>query len=137
VVAKRGSLKFVIRSLNQFTDLLVKKVVTDVVANLVAAPIEGGTPVDTGWARANWIPNIGSPVKKPRGSRDAVGRASSSQERGVATVLATYTISKGKVYISNPVPYIVFLNEGTSKQAPAGFVQRAIRKAVTSDLRIA
>lgn len=136
-MAKRGSLQFVVRGLHQFTDLLVKKVVTDVVANLVAAPMEGGTPVDTGWARANWIPNIGSPVKVPRGSRTAVGRASASQERGVATVLASYTVTKGKVYISNPVPYIVFLNEGSSKQAPAGFIQRAVRKAVTTDLRAA
>lgn len=136
-MAKRGSLEFVVRSLHQFTDLLVKKVVTDVVANLVAAPMEGGTPVDTGWARANWIPNIGSPVKSPRGTRDSVGRAAASQGRGIAVVLASYKIAKGKVYISNPVPYIVFLNEGSSTQAPAGFIQRAIRKAVTTDLRAA
>lgn len=136
-MAKRGSLQFVVRSLRQFTDLMVKKVVSDVVANLVAAPMEGGTPVDTGWARANWIPNIGGPVKAPRGSRSAVGRASASQERGVATVLTSYTVAKGKVYISNPVPYIVFLNEGSSRQAPAGFIQRAIRKALSADLRVA
>ena len=40
----------------------------------------------------------------------------------------------GPIYITNNVPYINSLNGGHSQHAPAGFVERAIVKAVTTDL---
>ena len=39
------------------------------------------------------------------------------------------------MFVSNNVKYITRLNDGYSRQAPAGFVQSAIRKAVTQDIR--
>jgi hypothetical protein len=75
------------------------------------------TPVDTGNARANWVPSVGSPA--PRGDRAA----------GTAAVLA-YRLDQGALYVSNGVPYIRQLNNGHSKQAPALFVEAAVDVAL-------
>lgn len=127
--------RVVVASLEGFVDGLIKKIVLDVVANLVAAPSEGGTPVDTGWARSNWVPNVGSPAGLA-GTREAAeaGILPGDQQVGLATVAATYKASQGAVHITNNVPYILRLNEGSSRQAPRGFVQAAIAKAVRVDL---
>ena len=70
------------------------------------------TPVDTGRARANWMISEGSPQ--------------------VATVLGTQAPAtpspmdfKGgsRIFITNSLPYIVPLEYGHSKQAPAGMVR--------------
>lgn len=87
------------------------------------------TPVDTGWARANWVPSIGLPVTYPEGSKAGVTRA--SQQQGLARVVG-YRIDQGAVYISNNVPYIQRLNEGSSRQAPAMFVEAAIEQGVNA-----
>lgn len=97
-----------------------------IVANLVAAPSEGGTPVDTGWARANWVPAIGAPFTGTDGSRSSV--SSAAQTLGQANLLS-YKIALGPVFISNNVPYILALNDGHSKQAMPGFVEKAIDQA--------
>lgn len=128
-------IRVIVASLNGFVDQLIKKLVLDIVANLVAAPSDGGTPVDTGWARANWVPNIGSPVTSPAGSREQAekGVLPSAQQAGIAAMLS-YKSSKGPVFISNNVPYILPLDRGSSKQAPKGFVRRAVVKAIRVDL---
>jgi hypothetical protein len=128
----------VVKSLEGFIDQVIRKLVLDIVANLVSAPDTGyGTPVDTGWARANWVPNIGAPQTTTEGTREAAEAGSVStagQQAAVARVAASYRRSQGPVFITNNVPYVVFLNEGSSKQAPRGFVQNAIFKATTVDL---
>ena len=58
----------------------------------------------------------------------------SSQQQGIAEVATQYTLDQGSVFVSNNVPYILKLNDGHSQQAPAGFIQTAIHKAVTTDL---
>jgi hypothetical protein len=130
-------LRIVIDALEDFVELLIKKITLDIVANLKRAPSEGGTPVDTGWARANWIPNIGTPKQGVAGQRpDSPNSASTTeQSTGEAVVATSYKLEQGSVHITNNVPYIVFLNEGSSRQAPRGFVQAAIAKAVREDIR--
>ncbi len=126
-------IQVVVSALEQFIDGIIKKLVLDIVANLRSSANTGyGTPVDTGWARANWIPSIGGPRSSPDGSREAVTTA--GQEQGIAKVATSYKQAQGPVFISNNVPYIVLLNEGSSQQAPKGFVQNAIAKAITEDL---
>lgn len=121
---------FVMKALSMALDKVVKKITLDVTANLIEA-----TPVDTGWARANWIASIGAPViadlslirsreQRAAGVQNAVGE----QATGTATVAANY--KRGKTYVTNNVPYIVDLNDGTSMQAPSGFVQEAIVKGL-------
>lgn len=120
--------RIVVRALEGFVERRVTQLALDIVANLVAAPSEGGTPVDTGWARANWQPNIGGPARTTSGSRESV--TSAAQNEGLGALVGWRLASGAKIHITNNVPYIGFLNQGTSKQAPAGFVQAAIRRAV-------
>jgi hypothetical protein len=123
----------VLGQLEGFTENIIKKIAFDVVANLRKAGSEGGTPVDTGWARANWIPKIGGdPTTTPTGTREAVGSAENAVQSGLSSLL-NYKMFAGPVYITNNVPYILNLNDGTSKQAPTGFVQAAITAAVAGN----
>jgi hypothetical protein len=87
------------------------------------------TPIDTSWARANWLTSIGRPVAAPVGSPESVGTARGAQSAGEARLLV-YNVNQGDVWITNNVPYIKKLNEGHSKQAPAGFVEQAIATAI-------
>lgn len=128
-----------VKALERFLDQVIKKITLDIVANLKSAPNTGyGTPVDTGWARANWVPNIGARRDGTAGTRaqaEAAATASTAeQDAGVAKVAISYTTKQGPVHITNNVPYILKLNEGTSRQAPRGFVQNAIVKAIRRDL---
>lgn len=129
-----GQVRAVVRGLTRVTERAITKITFDVVANLTE-----NTPVDTGWARANWVPAIGSPVTKDlsgvRPTEQNASSAAAEQQSALGHVLTGYRLARGKVFISNNVPYIVRLNEGSSKKAPAGFVQAAIRKAVTQDIR--
>lgn len=118
-------------------DFFVKKLALDVVANLRAEPTNGGTPVDTGFARANWLPRIGQPAEKAVGTRPAKkgdpGVDESGVEAGIAEIATLFRIGIGNIYITNHVPYVAALNAGSSRQAPAGFIERAILKAVIED----
>lgn len=134
-------IQVVIGELYGLTERVIKKITLDVTANLLMTGTPTGTPVDTGWARANWVPSIGQPLfldPGTQGREDQVARTpgrAGEQQGGLATVAATYKLNQGSVFISNNVPYIVRLNQGSSRQAPAGFVQGAIEKAVRVDLQ--
>ena len=126
--AERIQLRGIVRDLDRFIERAVIKVTTDVTAELTRA-----TPVDTGWARANWLPSLTQPRRQPAGQRSAAGVAQAVAEKaiGIARVLA-YRVRHGVVYITNNVQYIQLLNEGHSGQAPSGFVQTAIVRALAS-----
>lgn len=128
---QRRQIPLIMRQLISVAEQVIKKVAFDIQANLVKASSEGGTPVDTGWARANWLVNIGTPFLQPIGTY-AQAAAGNVPPAGTGLGnLATYKLGP-KVFISNNVPYIVRLNEGSSQKAPAGFVQAAILRALTS-----
>lgn len=91
-------------------------------ANLIEA-----TPVDLGWARANWLPSLGSPVVTVSGSPEAIDPAAPAN--AMAAVLA-FRLEDGAIFVSNNVPYIRRLDAGSSTQAPAGFVRKAIAAAI-------
>lgn len=85
------------------------------------------TPVDTGRARANWQATLGAPavgtVDSAPGKTASVGTTTSRN----AGVIAGYTGGpNAAIFLTNNLPYIVPLNNGHSKQAPAGFVERAV-----------
>ena len=92
------------------------------------------TPVDTSKALSNWqLSKTGKPSKELQayvsGSRGSSFGASSA-----ATQLEATQNIKGRklgqtVFISNLADYIVKLNSGSSRQAPAGFVESAVLKA--------
>lgn len=95
-----------------------------------------GTPVDTGRARSNWRVSLGSPVfdtVEPfaPGARLGLGEQANAQgaiAQGAAVIGARR--DGQDIWISNNVPYIGALNDGSSDQAPANFVEAAIAQAV-------
>jgi hypothetical protein len=80
------------------------------------------TPIDTGNARRNWISSVGQPNTEE--AKDDSARAA-----GLQAVLA-YELASGALWVANVVPYILRLNYGSSQQAPAGFVERAVDLAM-------
>jgi hypothetical protein len=93
-----------------------KTLVLEIDANLRAA-----TPVDTGHARANWVPSVGEAF-----AAEAAGSA--AHDAGVAQVLS-FKLGDGDLYETNNVPYIGRLIGGSSSQAPAGWDLAAVDQA--------
>lgn len=77
------------------------------------------SPVDTGRFRANWNFGIGSRDTSTSASVDPTGSATVA--RLMAEIKST---TAGQVYyLSNALPYAMRLEQGWSKQAPAGMVR--------------
>lgn len=86
-----------------------------------------GTPVDEGRARANWQPTIGAPATGTVAGGTGKGRSGTvaGPTAAAARVIASYKNGQ-TIFLTNNLPYIVPLNNGHSKQAPAGFVESAV-----------
>jgi hypothetical protein len=123
---------FIIADLSRFTEREVVALSLNVDANLRDNP-PIGTPIDTGWASANWVPSVGEPSTIRANDRDPtpamIAARRSAGEAGLNEVLA-WEIDDGPIFISNSVPYIRRLNDGHSPQSPPGFVQAAMALAV-------
>ena len=87
------------------------------------------TPRDTSWARANWIPSVGSAFEYDAPNEGDPALVASIAAAGQAELLS-FKLSDQSTFVTNNVPYITILNEGWSKQAPAGFVQAAVARKV-------
>lgn len=85
------------------------------------------TPVDTGWAKNNWLPKVGGQITEPAGSPESVDTNAATSG---LNEIAGWKSGKGPINITNNVPYIGRLNQGSSDQAPEGFVEKAVQKAV-------
>lgn len=125
-----GQIRVIVKELTTITEKLVTKLALDIVAQLKQT-----TPVDTGWARANWLPTTGSPASPlsfpdTRLERSALVPSASGTQTALEANLLSYSLAKGSIFITNNVPYIEDLNMGTSKKAPSGFVQAAIKQSV-------
>lgn len=100
-----------------------------------APPI--GTPVLTGWARANWVPSLSTPHRsfkarsKDQPTESDVRRATAQKEAAIAELLMQgKSLPYALAYVSNGVAYVNRLNEGHSQQTAAGFVERAVERAI-------
>lgn len=111
----------VLSTLNSFVSDHAVRVARAIMASLIAE-----TPVDTGWARSNWIATIGQAHTGTVGSKSSVN---DNPQRASIRALDSYRTTQGEIFVANNVPYLVRLNEGSSAQAPAGFVQAAITRA--------
>lgn len=125
-------LSFIIADLTRFTAEETLGLAMDIQANLGE-----DTPRDTGWARANWIMSIGTPLVDPqvplvkgRPNPAQVASAQTRQRQTVGEVLGYTDISQGAIFTTNNVPYIGKLNEGWSRQAGAAFIQRSVGRAL-------
>lgn len=124
-MAVRGSSRYVVDEFDKAVTRVVQGLTLDITADL-----QEETPVATGWARANWIPNIGgqfsqSPVgERIRGKIDVA-----TQQTAIAKIATQFRVGP-PIHITNNVPYIKDLNRGTSKKADPNYVDDIIEKNV-------
>ena len=108
----------------------VSKVV-QTVAVTITQNVATFTPVDTSNAISNWTVQIDSPTNAVIGPH-YLGRYGStySESLGETIMRAKLAVKSHTrnhaIYISNNVHYIRKLNAGSSRQQPAGFVERAV-----------
>lgn len=103
-------------------DRLVRRCALAIDAAVVLA-----TPVDTGRARGNWQVEVG---QAPSGELATTDKGGGSTIAAGKAAIESYKGEAGGIYITNNLPYIERLNEGWSKQAPAGFVETAVNVGV-------
>ena len=82
------------------------------------------TPIDTGYARGNWLIDFGRENLRTVGSRDSPPGAPTGGQ------VATWRIDSGSLVFHNSVEYITELDRGSSGQAPQGMVDPAIAAAI-------
>lgn len=89
------------------------------------------TPVDTSNALSNWVANPAYPLTWEIAPHFR-GMYGSTQASSAAAAMADAEVNLARkkpgepIYINNNADYIGDLNAGSSKQEPAGFVERAI-----------
>ena len=85
--------------------------------------IIAGNPVDTGFSRANWNLSVGSPDYTVQGVRNPKATyAAPSLLPGIENAGLDH------IFIANGVDYVTFLEEGSSQQAPNGFIRLAVEQ---------
>lgn len=89
------------------------------------------TPVDTGRARWSWFLSIS--VKSDELPPEGKYKTPTISEK--SKPLTGYFTIDDTLYLTNNVPYITDLNNGTSKQAPARFVEMAVNVAQQAVLK--
>ena len=80
------------------------------------------TPVDTGRARGNWQSSENAPKK------GTIDRLDKSGSAAISDVAITVTSGPSDKFMTNNLPYIDGLEEGRSRQAPAGMVRKNIAR---------
>lgn len=137
-MARSKQVQRIVKQLEAFTEKKMRRLILRTFQAVTSA-----TPVKTGFARSGWVVSAGAPMKlrirgRPADEATAIARASDRLARNTqsANALAiTYKLAMGPVFITNDVRYIVFLNRGSSAQAPAMFVERAMAAAVRATKR--
>ena len=89
------------------------------------------TPVDTGKARSNWVASVGAPDLSERAIRAPSEVIDEERENLNEGAIKAQIAGRDvvEIHVANggeKVPYLDRLNQGSSRQAPAGFVQAAL-----------
>lgn len=116
------------RIMKKYGDAVVKNTNAETIklASIVNQTVITATPVDTGRAKGNWFATLGIP--RLFSDYDSKDQAGSNQISKNDSVISNKTEGQS-VYITNNLPYIKRLNDGYSAQAPAGYVEAAVRAA--------
>ncbi len=130
-----GRIRVMGKRLEENADTLVRKTALAVDAAVVIA-----TPVDEGRARSNWQVNTDAPAEgvieayEP-GKEGSTGGANTraALEQGKKAVSDYKGGRPGSaIHITNNLPYIKPLNDGSSAQAPSGFVEKGVLVGVAA-----
>lgn len=108
-------------SIDKFADDLVEEQVVAVTQKLALTALRGvvmKSPVDTGRFRGNWNVGIGSIDYSITDNVDKTGQETINKGAGIVDRAPAYQA----IWISNNLPYANRLENGWSKQAPAGMV---------------
>lgn len=103
-------------------------------AEAIVVELATDTPVDTSEAISNWQVALSAPVAHdipPWQPGFAGSTYTYSRNATIAAAKRQLKVKKPgeKIYISNLAAHIIALNQGSSKQAPAGFIEAAIIRA--------
>ena len=112
----------------------VSKLAQDV-AKGIGATVVDTTPVDTGLARSNWRATISAPASGTippysPGNQLGIGEAANALATKAQQKQAIDRFDASKhasIFITNNVPYIGALNDGSSPQSPGGMVEMGIQ----------
>lgn len=108
---------------------VMKQIARATLKNLIFA-----TPVDTSQALSNWNVSLGTVTNlAPRGpfvtgSRGSTQDISASQALSKGVGIINQSRPGERIFISNPVDYVVELNQGKSPQAAPGFIENAVQR---------
>jgi hypothetical protein len=120
-----------VKQVQDNTAKIVRKAALAIDQTLVLA-----TPVNTGRARSNWLVSINVPNNdaiSPYSAGVAGSTGSQNAQAAIAQgtqVIGSYKPGDTAIFITNNLPYISALNDGSSKQAPAHFIEQSIQTAV-------
>jgi len=120
------------KSLPLIADRLAKHVAQTIVDELATK-----TPVDTSKAISNWQVTLDAPATAEINAHYEGKRGSTYSLSSAETIALCRMMLRGKkpgqtIFITNNADYIGKLNEGSSMQAPAGFVQAAVYVGIKS-----
>jgi len=87
------------------------------------------TPVDTGLAKVNWLTTVGAPATGTVETPGAGEAEAQALEQGRRTI-GDYRLGQGGIFITNNLPYIGLLDQGSSTQRPEGMTDAAILAAL-------
>jgi len=118
---------------------LADKFPKEIAREIAKATIQGfsvavlATPVDTGFARSNWhvgIDNLPSVTREAFSPGIQLGLGDTANAQGAISagtkVLKGFTEKNSTIFLVNTADYSSFLDEGSSKQAPAGMSAAAV-----------
>lgn len=119
-----------LRALSSSVDKEANRIKCEV-ALAIVGDLAFKTPVDTSKALSNWRVSLERPGALAIPPHFPGEHGSTQKSSAQATIeAAKKTLANAKpgkpIFISNVLPYIVRLNQGYSRQAPAGFVERSI-----------
>lgn len=104
--------------------------------------LTSASPVLTGFFRSRWSVETGDRPHKAVGRPNDAALARSQAEslfsahRAASEALANgYVLSQGPIFIVNDTEYGIYLNAGSSAQAPAMFVERSVQVAIDATRR--
>ena len=86
------------------------------------------TPVDTGRAKGNWFVGLNKSVRVTEEDR----RQSTALSEGLNVIGGAKAMKYPEIVLSNNLPYIESLNNGTSDQAPKKFIETEINRVVNA-----
>lgn len=118
-MSRRDDIQNILVEIEDYTSEMIQDAAFTLHGKLVADPTEGGTPIDTSYASNKWWFAVG---RLP--ARTADNAPLTTAVRGESSVL-TYMLGDGPLFVFNDTDYIEYLNNGSSQQAPAMFVEKA------------